>query len=234
MPTNFAPRSITLAGIVLIAGAMVAATRVNSYAPSAASSAASSPASSTPTPIATADDANADVARELTLPAGTVLPLTLDSYVASDTSRVEDSVRAHVRRAIVVNGRTIVPAGSTLIGNVTSVERPGRVKGRGYIAFRFSQLTTPDAGRVRIQTSRVARTAPATKKADAMKIALPAAGGAAIGAIVGGKKGAAIGAAAGGGAGTGVVLSTRGKDVRLGPGAAVSVRLLQPVELDVR
>jgi hypothetical protein len=218
---------ITFAGIALIAGAMVAATRADSFAPSPASS----------TPIASADDANADPAddvRELTLPAGTVLPLTLDSYVASDTSRVEDSVRAHVRRAIVVNGRTIVPAGSTLIGNITSVERPGRVKGRGYVAFRFSQLTTPEAGRVRIQTSRVARSAPATKKADAMKIALPAAGGAAIGALVGGKKGAAIGAAAGGGAGTGVVLSTRGKDVRLGPGAAVSVRLLQPVELDVR
>ena len=218
---------ITFAGIVLVAGAMVAATRANSNAPSPAS----------PAPVvddAAVATASADDVRELTLPAGTVLPLTLDSYVASDTSRVEDSVRAHVRRAIVVNGRTIVPAGSTLIGNITSVERPGRVKGRGYVAFRFSQLTTPEAGRVSIQTSRVARTAPATKKADAMKIALPAAGGAAIGAIVGGKKGAAIGAAAGGGAGTGVVLSTRGKDVRLGPGAAVSVRLLQPVELDVR
>jgi hypothetical protein len=227
MPRIFAPRLITFAGIALIAGAMVTGTRAD----------ANAPASAPPAPLvdhAAVATATGDDVRKLTLPAGTVLPLTLDSYVASDTSRVEDSVRAHVRRAIVVNGRTIVPAGSTLIGNVTSVERPGRVKGRGYIAFRFSQLTTPEAGRVRIQTSRVTRTAPATKKADAMKIALPAAGGAAIGAIVGGKKGAAIGAASGGGAGTGVVLSTRGKDVRLGPGAAVSVRLLQPVELDVR
>src|SRR6188768_994742 len=127
MPRNFAPRLITFAGIALISGAMVAGTRANSTATSPAS----------PEPLV--DDAAvaiaaADDARELTLPAGTVLPLTLDSLVASDTSRVEDSVRAHVRRAIVVNGRTIVPAGSTLIGNVTSVERPGRVKGRGYVA----------------------------------------------------------------------------------------------------
>ena len=34
------------------------------------------------------------VVRDVTLPAGTVLPLTLDSYVASDTSRIESPVRA--------------------------------------------------------------------------------------------------------------------------------------------
>jgi hypothetical protein len=222
MPRN---RSITIAGIALIAGAIAAPVRADLSPPS--------PASSAPM-IDSAPIANADAAGDVTLPAGTVLPLALDSYVASDTSRVEDAVRAHVRQAIVVNGRTIVPAGSTLIGNITSVARPVRVKGRGYVAFRFHALTTPAAGRVPIQTSRVARLAPATKGEDAAKIALPAAGGAAVGAIVGGKKGAAIGAAAGGGAGTGVVLSTRGRDVRLGPGAAVSVRLLEPVRLDVR
>ena len=37
--------------------------------------------------------------REIVLPAGTVLPLTLESRVASDTSAVEDPVRAHLRRA---------------------------------------------------------------------------------------------------------------------------------------
>ena len=171
--------------------------------------------------------------REITLPAGTVLPLTLDSYVASDQSRVEDGVRAHLRRSVVVNGLSVIPAGSAVSGHVTSVQRPGRVKGRGYFAFRFNSLSTPDNGRTRITTTRVARTAPATKSEDAMKIALPAAGGAVIGALTGGKKGAAIGATAGGGAGTAVVLSTRGRDVRLGPGAAVSVRLLEPIRLEV-
>ena len=48
--------------------------------------------------------------------------------------------------------------------------------------------------------------APATKKKDALKIGVPAAGGASIGALVGGKKGAGIGALAGGGAGTAYVL----------------------------
>ena len=83
--------------------------------------------------------------------------------------------------------------------------------------------------RYRISTRTWSRIAPATKKKDAATIALPAAGGAIVGGVVGGKKGAAIGAAAGGGTGTGVVLATRGKDVRLGPGAVLLVRLSAPL-----
>jgi hypothetical protein len=170
--------------------------------------------------------------RAISVPAGTSLPIVLQSYVASDTSRVEDVVRARTQRAIVIDGDTAIPAGSTLIGHVTSVQRPGRVKGRARITFRFDQLQLAGSGeRVRISTSTIARQAPATKGRDARTIAFPAAGGAVIGALTGGKKGAAIGAAAGGGAGTAVVLSTRGREVRLGPGAVASVRLLQSIRV---
>jgi hypothetical protein len=170
----------------------------------------------------------------ITVPAGTILPLALDSYVASDTSRIEDTVRAHVRRNVVIRGVTVIPAGSTVVGHVTNVARAGRVKGRARIGFRFDRLMVRGAGeQLAIATSAVARQAPATKGEDATKIALPAAGGAIIGAITGGKKGAAIGAAAGGGAGTAVVLSTRGREVRLGRGAAVGVRLLEAIRVRV-
>ena len=171
--------------------------------------------------------------RNITVPAGTTLPLVLDSYVASDQSRVEDSVRAHVRRDVLVGGHVAIPAGSSLTGYVTSVQRSGRVKGRGRLAFRFARLALPAAEPLRIDTSVVARQAPATKRKDATIIGLPAAGGAIIGAITGGKKGAAIGAAAGGGAGTAVVLSTRGREVRLGRGALVGVTLLAPITVRV-
>ena len=168
----------------------------------------------------------------LTIPAGTVLPIVLDSYVASDSSRIEDPVRAHVSRNVIVRGVTVIPAGSTLVGHVTSVQRSGRVKGRARIGFRFDRVSIRDANeRIEIETSSVVRQAPATKRQDAAKIGIPAAGGAIVGAIAGGKKGAAIGAAAGGGAGSAVVLSTRGKEVRFGRGAAFSVRLLQPISV---
>jgi hypothetical protein len=169
--------------------------------------------------------------REVTLPAGTVIPITFDASVGSDISRVEQAVRAHVTRPIVINGATAIPAGSRVDGVVTSARRSGKVKGRAYVAVRFNEIAAADGERHRINTRTIGRTAPATKKQDAMKIGLPAAGGAAVGAIVGGKKGAAIGAAAGGGVGTAVVLDTRGKEVRFARGTRTSVRLTQPLTI---
>jgi hypothetical protein len=168
----------------------------------------------------------------MTIPAGTLLPLTLDSVVASDSSRVEDAVRAHLRRPIVVRGIEVVPAGARVAGFVSEAQRSGRVKGRARVAFRFTSLVH-DGDAYDLRTSRVVRQAPGTKKRDAVAIGVPAGAGAAIGAIAGGRKGAAVGAAVGGGAGTGAVLATRGKEVRIGRGAAVSVRLLEPVTVVV-
>jgi hypothetical protein len=170
--------------------------------------------------------------REVTLPAGTVLPLRLETPVSSDASRVEDRVRATLRRPIVLQGMTVLDAGTPLSGFVTEATRPGRVKGRGRIGFRFTALSH-EGERYRLSTSRVVREAPGTKKRDAATIAIPAGAGALIGGLTKGKKGAAIGGAAGGAAGTGVVLATRGKDVRLGSGALVAVRLLEPLTLRV-
>ena len=172
--------------------------------------------------------------RDVTLPAGTVLPVDLETSVGSDISRVEQPVHGRLRHAIVEHGVEVLPAGAAISGHVTAAERPGKVKGRGYVAFRFTQLDTPGAGTSRISTALISRTAPATKKQDAIKVGAPAAAGAAIGAIVGGGDGAAKGAVIGGAAGTGYVLSTRGKDVRLGKGADLAVKLTAPLTVRIR
>jgi hypothetical protein len=172
--------------------------------------------------------------REITVPAGTVLSAELRTAVASDSSQVEDPVRATLRRPVSVDGVRALPAGTVLLGYVTQAERSARVKGRARIAFRFTRLDPPgSAERVTIQTGSIARVAPATKKQDAAKIGGGAVGGAVVGGILGGGDGAAKGAAIGGAAGTGVVLATRGKEVRLGPGADISVTLTAPVTLRV-
>ena len=173
--------------------------------------------------------------REVTVPSGTQLPIILDTSVASNASRVEQPVRAHLSRDVRLGNDVVIPAGSELYGNVTAVRRPGKVKGRSYIAMRFTTLVPRGSSeRYSVDTGRVARTGRATKKKDAMKIGIPAAGAAAVGALIGGKKGALIGAGAGGGAGTAVVLSTRGEDVGIGRGAPLTLRLASPVALRVR
>jgi hypothetical protein len=173
--------------------------------------------------------------REVTIPAGTRLPIVLDTAVSSATSQVEQSVQAHLVRSITVQGLTVLPQGSRVSGVVTDATRSGKVKGLAHLAVRFDTLTPRgDDERYRIETATVGRTAPATKKKDAMKIGMPAAGGALVGGLIGGKKGALIGTAAGGGAGTAVVLSTRGQEVSLPKGAALTLRLSEPLTVRVK
>jgi hypothetical protein len=178
--------------------------------------------------------ADARPAREVTIPAGTTLPIVLDTPIASNTSRPEQAVVAHLARPIALHGETVLPAGSRVSGVVTDAKPSGRVKGRAHVAVRFDSLTPSGGERYEIRTASVGRTAEATKKKDALEIGAPAAGGAIIGALVGGKKGALVGGAIGGGAGTGVVLATKGKEVRLPKGSALSLKLAAPVTVRVR
>jgi hypothetical protein len=172
--------------------------------------------------------------REVTIPAGTTLSATLTTAVASDTSNVEDPVRATLSHAVSAEGVQAIPAGTTLIGNVTHAERSGKVKGRAEVAFRFNTIDlSGDGGRQPITTGTITHLAATTKKKDATKIGIGAGAGAAIGAIVGGGGGAAKGAAIGGGAGTAAVLATRGDEVRLAAGTPVSVKLTAPLTVRV-
>jgi hypothetical protein len=171
--------------------------------------------------------------REVTLPAGTTLRLELKSGVDSATSQVEDAVRAELRQAVAIDGQTVLPAGTELAGVVTDAERAGRVKGRAHVSYRFESLRV-DGERYDIRTAPLVHQAAATKGEDATKIAIGAGAGAALGAILGGGDGAAKGAAIGGAAGTGTVLATRGKEVRLGPGAQVTTKLTAPVTVRIR
>jgi hypothetical protein len=171
----------------------------------------------------------------MTIPAGTVLHLRVNRGFGSAISRVEDPVPATLVNPVVIGGRTVLPAGSVASGYVVQATRPGKVKGRGRVAVRFTRITPAgDDTRYNMQTRSWAAVAPATKKKDALTIGLPAAGGAVVGGLVKGKKGAGIGALVGGGAGTAAVLSTRGKDVSIGRGATLRVPLTAPLTITVR
>jgi hypothetical protein len=95
------------------------------------------------------------------------------------------------------------------------------VKGRASIAFRFDRLIARGEN-YRIQTTLVSREAAQNKTDDLKKGGIGGGLGAIVGGVVGGGKGAAIGAVAGG---TGAVLATKGREVRLAPGTAVTVTL---------
>jgi hypothetical protein len=181
-----------------------------------------------------ARESTARIDRQITIPAGTVLHLRTTRAFGSDISRIEDPVTATLAQPVLIGGRTVLPAGSSASGYVADAERPGKVKGRGRVAVRFTRITPANHKTTyNMQTRSWVAVAPATKQNDALKIGIPAAGGAALGALIDGKKGAGIGAAVGGGAGTAAVLTTRGKDVRIGRGASLKVRLTAPLTVRV-
>ena len=171
--------------------------------------------------------------REVTIAAGTALPLEMTSTISSASAEVEAPVSAKLRNAITVDGETAIPAGTVLRGNVTDVERSGRVSGRAHLSFAFSEANIR-GDREDLKTNPLTFEAEATKGEDATKVGAGAVGGAILGGILGGKKGAAKGAIAGGAAGTGVVLATKGKEVTVNEGTDVTATLAQPLTLRVR
>ncbi|MBI4469646.1 MAG: hypothetical protein HY650_10035 [Acidobacteria bacterium] len=169
----------------------------------------------------------------VTIPPGTDLVGVLGESVSSRGTRAGEPVRIAVTQPIVVDGRIAIPAGSHLLGAVASSKRSGRVKGRAHVTLRFDRLATP-TGIYSVVASPITRVAPGTKKRDAGIIGIGAGIGAAIGALAGGGQGAGIGALAGGGAGTGVVLATRGKETGFNQGERLSIRLIEPVMVQVK
>jgi hypothetical protein len=165
----------------------------------------------------------------VTIPAETPISVTLVTPIASNKSKIEDQVRGTLAEAIVVDGTTVVPAGAQVIGAVTEANASGRVKGRATLAVRFDRLTVRGESH-KIQTARIATEAGSSTKSDVKKGAIGAGAGAIVGGIAGGGSGAAIGAGVGGAA---TVLATKGKEVELAAGTALSTRLLEPVKVQV-
>jgi len=167
----------------------------------------------------------------LTIPAGTQMALRLDTSLSTKTSRVGDRFEATVAQDLVVDGMTAVPAGATVTGRVIVAEQPGKASGRGKLQLRYDQLHMDGTTRSLETVSRVYESPSGTKK-DVAIIGGSAIGGAILGKVVGGEsedaaKGAAIGAAAG----TGATLVTRGPQLTLPRGTALSVRLDHPIDV---
>lgn len=169
---------------------------------------------------------------ELTVPEGTDLSIELLTSLSTETAQVETPIRGRLRRAVEVNDRVAIPAGSEMAGVVTVSDRPGRVKGRGQLSLRFTSVTV-GSERLALKSEGITFRGKDERKKDAVKIGGGAAAGAVIGGLLGGGDGAAKGAAIGGGAGTGVVLATRGDDVEVASGTTLSTETTAPLAVTV-
>jgi hypothetical protein len=171
------------------------------------------------------------VARIAQIPAGTRVPLHLETPLRS-TTLPGTLVRARVRNDVVVSKRVVIPRGSILDGHVTSVGRPQsrwisalkvwEFGKRRSVVLSFTALRRPGSTS---QRSRI-RTAPVAARAGSAsrRVAIPAALATVGGAIVAGPLGAA-----GGGIAARAVARSIDDRAQLPRGTPISAQILDPV-----
>jgi len=162
------------------------------------------------------------------IPVGTEIQVMLDQPLSSETANAEDRIEASTVQAIVVNGRTVVPAGASLTGYVAEVRSNKRLRKDGFLRLEFNTLT-PDGGQPMTINSEVISVAETPSSDHTLRNGgLGALLGAVVGGIFEGKKGAVVGAVVGGAGGA---LATHGEEVELPQGTLITLRLDSPTHL---
>ncbi len=170
---------------------------------------------------------------EVVVPASSVVGLNVVTSITSETARVEDRVEARVTRDVLADGRVAIPAGTRVIGDVTLVERGGKMKDKARLGVRFHTLVLADGNQIPFRTDAIFREGASPGNESARKIGGAAIGGAILGAIIGGAKGAAIGGATGAAGGSAVVMAGDRNAATLPAGTVVTVRVSSPVSINV-
>ena len=161
------------------------------------------------------------VQAETTLPSGSSIDVTLDTPLTSETANVGTAWTGSTRNASVVDGRNIIPAGSSVTGTVTAV-KPARKGDRAMLDLGLRTIEV-DGRSYRVHGTTEAIIAGSPRARNLGAIAGGAAVGAAVGqAVSGSTKGTVIGGVIGGGAATGVVSQTKGWQVVLKEGTPLT------------
>src|SRR5438477_1786436 len=82
-------------------------------------------------------------ARDVVLPAGTLLQCTLNEpNMSTSTMDVGDPVLCHLR-GVTEFGQQAFPRGSYLVGHLDSAKDPGHFWGKGYLKIQFDRIGLP-------------------------------------------------------------------------------------------
>lgn len=133
-----------------------------------------------PQALAPAPEQASASAQTVTVPAATVIPLTLVSQIKSKSTKVGDPVRAQVAFPITVGAQVAIPAGTYVEGVVTSLTAQAKKTRQPDVQIHFTRLVyangyvaTLDAANVQA-SNRV----PGALPPDLLSAAAPGTGGA--------------------------------------------------------
>ena len=143
----------------------------------------------------------------LSLPAGTVLKVKLENTLTTFSSKAGDPFSARVTKAVQLDGKTVIPIGTTVQGRVTRASEPRRIAGKPTIAIFPETVVLPSGERFMLNASLVDTNLRAASDVndegqfkgaghdgkDLTEIGMATGGGMLVGGFAGGGKGLLIG-----------------------------------------
>jgi hypothetical protein len=174
-----------------------------------------------------------ETSKPVIVPDGTVIAVTLDQAISSESNRTGDDFDASVSAPISVDGKTVIPKGARAKGRIVEAKSSGRLKDPARLELTLTSIEVGGSS-YDIDTSDSKSSGKSHTKRNVIFIGGGTAAGAIIGGIVGGGKGAAIGGALGAGGGTAAAAATGKKEIRLPAETKLSFTLSQPVTIKVK
>ncbi len=159
-------------------------------------------------------------AGNITVPSGTRLVVRTSDTIDSSQHRAGHRFRGQLEGALVVDGVTVAPRGTTIHGTIVSASQAGRVAGSSELSLEWTDIMIDDQLFPISTTGMSAQTG-----GEAGRTVGRTARAAAIGGLAGGSSGARTGARIG----AGVSLATSGASVNIPRGTIVEASLNTPL-----
>jgi hypothetical protein len=149
----------------------------------------------------------------VSVPEGTPLKVNLQTTISTFSSKVGDPFQAKLVDPVVIDGKTLIPAGSIVEGRVTKLSEPRRISGKPTIGILPEQMVLPDGQRFMLNAVLVDTSVHGTDvngegmfkgaghdRGDKIEIVAGTGAGMLVGGLIGGGPGVLIGGAIGAGA----------------------------------
>jgi hypothetical protein len=179
------------------------------------------------------------------IPAGTALMVKLETTLATFSNKAGDPFQARLTEAMVLNGKTVLPAGTMVEGRVTKVDEPRRISGKPTIGILPEALVLPTGERFFLDATLVDTNAgggtdvnqegefkgSGHDRRDQMETGGGTAGGMLIGGLIGGPPGIVIGGVVGASS-TGVHWLSKHRSATLPAGTELTLELNRPLAMN--